>query len=77
MCLYKNENSAESKSNILFQVIDCIYYGVKQKIMRRRGTLLLYRSWSDVSTEKYPESFVDDVCAILKVIFLYHIKQIF
>lgn len=70
LCLYKEEKISDSKSNILFQVIGCIYYAIKQKLLRYRGISLsnqMYGSWIDASAEKYPQSFVDDVYAMLKV----------
>lgn len=70
LCLYKHEEIVGSKTNILFQVIGCIYYAIKQKLKRCRRISLANQdsgSWIDVSTEKYPEHFVDDVCAVMKV----------
>lgn len=70
LCSYKEEEISGIKSNMLFQVIGCIHYAIKQKLKRWRDKTLsnqIHESWIDVSTEKYSESFVQDVCVILKV----------
>ncbi|XP_031629999.1 peptide transporter family 1-like [Contarinia nasturtii] len=71
MFLYKDEKIGESKSNILFQVIGCFYYGVKHKFRKRHDIRSMHSSWTDGAMDKYPEHFVLDLCAALKVLKLF------
>lgn len=67
MFLYKHEEIGESKSNILFQVVGCIHTGVKYKVKKMRDDLSTDCTWIDGSLQQYPESFVNEVCEVLKV----------
>lgn len=69
MFLYKDEKIGESKSNILFQVIGCIYTGMKYKLRKMRDNPSTNSTWIDGSLEIYSESFVNEVQAVLKVYF--------
>lgn len=63
-CLYKREEIVASETNILFRVIGCIYCGIKHKV---NANSYSSSSWAEAMKE-YPESFISDVCVILKVI---------
>lgn len=69
MFLYKDEKFGESKSNILFQVIGCIYTGMKHKLRKMRDNPSTDSTWIDCSLEFYSENFVNEVRAVLKVFF--------
>ncbi|XP_055308001.1 peptide transporter family 1-like, partial [Sitodiplosis mosellana] len=71
MFLYKNEEMGESKSNILFQVIGCIYTGIKHKIRKMRNGPSAYCTWIDGALEHYSDNFVREVCAVIKVLKLF------
>lgn len=66
--LYKSDKITGEKSNILFQVIGCIYHAMKAKFAKRRRRISFSNQrWINASTEKYPDNFVEDVYCVLKV----------
>lgn len=67
MCLYKREHIAESNGNIMFQVVGCIYYGIRQKLKGNYVRFITNNPWLDASVDKYSENFIKDVAAFLKV----------
>lgn len=60
MFFYKNEPVTES-TNILFQVIGCIYAGIRYKLKNLRN-----HAWIDGTWQHYAPSFIEDVCSVLK-----------
>lgn len=68
MLYYKKEEISET--NILFQVIGCVSYGVMQRFKGKSNipSSSVNNAWISGSIGRYPESFVCDVAAYLKVI---------
>lgn len=69
ICLYKREQVRNSGENTLFDVIDCICYGIRHKLNGHCHRNLTDNPWIDGSVEKYSEHFVRDVSAFLRVNF--------
>lgn len=69
MYSYKKEEIEQNEINILFQVFGCIFSGVGHKLKSVRSGTTINRSWMDGARKQYSEIFVQDVSAILKVIF--------
>lgn len=68
MFFYKDEEIDEADGNIFFQVIGCVWHGAVQKIRGRSFRTSTNNSWIDGSIGRYPEQFVHDVSAFLKVL---------
>lgn len=67
MFFYKDEEIDEADGNIFFQVIGCVCHGVVQKVRGRTFRTSTNNSWIDGSIGRYPEQFVHEVSAFLKV----------
>lgn len=77
LCLYKDEEIDESDGNVMFQVVGCVYNGVRQKLKGDYIRLVSNNPWIDGAVGKYTESFIRDVSAFLKVCFVYNVSLVF
>lgn len=66
--LYRRETINREDGSMILRFIDCIWYGIKRRLRGCTIANLTDSPWIDGSVEKYPESFVREVSAFMKLL---------